>query len=59
MPELPDVEIWKRYVDAHALHQRIDEAKVRAPRMLKGVTAARLRHELDGRRFTHTRRYGK
>jgi formamidopyrimidine-DNA glycosylase len=28
MPELPDVEVMRRYFDATALHQEIDQVRV-------------------------------
>lgn len=28
MPELPDVEIFKRYIDATSLHKKIDEVDI-------------------------------
>jgi formamidopyrimidine-DNA glycosylase len=34
MPELPDVETYKRYLDATALHQRIAHVTVVAPIVL-------------------------
>ena len=34
MPELPDVELYKRYLDEHALHQTIERAVVNDARIL-------------------------
>jgi formamidopyrimidine-DNA glycosylase len=59
MPELPDVEIFKRYFDATSLHQRIDDVNVRNAYILKGTSARELAHKLRGRRFESSRRYGK
>jgi len=59
MPELPDVEVFKQYLDATALHQEIKEVDVRSSQLLEGISAARLRQGLEGRRFTSTRRHGK
>jgi len=59
MPELPDVEIFKRYFDATSLHQRIDDVNVRNAYILKGTSARELAHKLKGRRFESSRRYGK
>ena len=59
MPELPDVETWKRYVDATALHQKIAAVDVDAPRMLRGLTAEALRTALEGSAFAATGRHGK
>ncbi len=59
MPELPDVETFRRYVNATALHQRIAAVDVREKRVLDGVTARRLQRALKDRRFEATDRRGK
>ena len=59
MPELPDVEIFKRYLDATSLHQRISGVDVESAYVLKGVSARELAHRLKGRCFECSRRHGK
>ena len=59
MPELPDVEVFKRYVDATSLKQPVTRVSVLAPSLLKGITAQALGQHLKGRAFTETRRHGK
>src|SRR5882762_11196337 len=59
MPELPDVETFKRYLDATSLHQRINGVDVESAYVLKGVSARELAHRLKGRCFESSRRYGK
>ena len=59
MPELPDVEIFKRYLDATSLHQRISGVDVRSAYVLKGVSARELERRLKGRCFESSRRHGK
>lgn len=59
MPELPDVEYYRIYLDATALHKTIDAVEVRASRILEEVTEAQLRSVLEGRSFRSTRRHGK
>ncbi len=59
MPELPDVEIFKRYLDATSLHQRIKDVDVRNAYILKDVTARELARALKSRRFESSRRHGK
>ena len=59
MPELPEVEIFKRYLDATSLYQRIDAVDVRNAYILKDVTARELGRRLKGRRFELSRRHGK
>lgn len=59
MPELPDVEVFKQYLDATSLHQRIADVDVRAERLLWDVSPQRLKDTLQGRSFEATRRHGK
>ena len=59
MPELPDVAIFKRYIDSTSLNHRIKKVEVDAPRMLKGVSARTLRTTLEGNLFSETMRHGK
>jgi len=59
MPELPDVEMFKQYIDATSLHQRVDDVDVRNAYILKEVTARELRRGLKGRSFESSRRHGK
>jgi formamidopyrimidine-DNA glycosylase len=59
MPELPDVEIFKRYLDATSLHQRIHDVDVRNTYILKEITAPKLARGLKGRLFESSRRHGK
>src|SRR5437867_5244175 len=59
MPELPDVESFRRYFDATSLHQRIDDVDVRNAYVLKGISGKELARRLKGRRFESTRRHGK
>ena len=59
MPELPDVEIFKRYFDATSLHQRIQDVDVQDAYVLKGISAREFARRLKGRCFESTRRHGK
>jgi formamidopyrimidine-DNA glycosylase len=59
MPELPDVETFKRYVDATSLHQQILGVDVRNAYVLKGVSKRELAERLKGRCFESSRRHGK
>jgi formamidopyrimidine-DNA glycosylase len=59
MPELPDVETFKRYVDATSLHQRISGVDVRDTYVLKNVSARDLVRRLKGRCLKSSRRHGK
>jgi formamidopyrimidine-DNA glycosylase len=59
MPELPDVEVFRRSFARRALHQKIESAEVDASRMLKGVSARQLKGTLGGATFASTQRHGK
>ena len=61
MPELPDIEIFKRYVNATSLHQKIRKVEVRNEKVLgaSASSARKLRSTLKGRSFESTRRHGK
>jgi formamidopyrimidine-DNA glycosylase len=59
MPELPDVEHYKRYLTATALHQPIARVQVVAPALLTGITPQALGRMLKGKRFESARRHGK
>src|SRR2546423_9756801 len=59
MPELPEVETFKRYLDSTSLHQRITGVEVRDAYVLKGVSARELERRMKGRRFESSRRHGK
>lgn len=59
MPELPDVEVYRRYLAARALHQRIDSVEVSSPRQLVGISSRGLKRALVRRKLESTRRHGK
>lgn len=59
MPELPDVEVFKRYLDSTSLRKTISGVTVNNTKILGGVTPAALRRRMQGRRFTRSRRHGK
>jgi formamidopyrimidine-DNA glycosylase len=59
LPELPDVQVLKQYVDATSLHQQIETVEVYSQQMLEGLDAQQLRDRLQGRTFEGTRRHGK
>jgi formamidopyrimidine-DNA glycosylase len=59
MPELPDVETFKQYLDATSLHQRISGVDVRNAYVLEGVSGRELARQLKGHCFESSRRHGK
>jgi formamidopyrimidine-DNA glycosylase len=59
MPELPDVETYRRYLNATGLHQRIASTDVESAAVLAGTTPRGLARALEGTSFESTRRHGK
>jgi formamidopyrimidine-DNA glycosylase len=59
MPELPDVEHFRRYVEATALQRKVASVEVRDRTVLANASAPALRRAAEGRRFTGTHRHGK
>src|SRR5918998_1352493 len=59
MPELPDLEVARKYVNATSLHQKIRSVEVRDARILGNISARGINNALTGRRLEATRRHGK
>lgn len=58
MPELPDVEVFKRYLESTSLHREIEGVRVRDDRVL-AVSGSTLRRHLKGHELGGARRHGK
>jgi len=59
VPELPDVEIYRRTLARTSLHREVRTVQVLDGTMLDGVGARALRDRLRGRTLQATRRHGK
>jgi formamidopyrimidine-DNA glycosylase len=59
MPELPDIEYYKKYFNSKALHKKIKTVDVKNARVLKGVSGKKLDKDLEGKSFIQTKRRGK
>lgn len=59
MPELPEVEIYRRYVERHALRQKIARVELRDRRIAPRLSPAALRKALVGRTLSRVERHGK
>lgn len=59
MPELPDVEVFRRLAQDEALWQRVERAEVRDADLLKDTTEDELRRALEGHALEATFRHGK
>lgn len=59
MPELPDVEVYRRYLDHHALNEEIEGFSTDLEGLREHVSASTLRRRLSGHELAETRRHGK
>jgi len=59
MPELPDVEAFRRFLNRTANRQKIERVAVRDELILRGVPARRFQTEVKQKKFTSTLRHGK
>ena len=59
MPELPDVELYRRTLDRHALRQKIARVVVSDARILGDLAEKDFAARLEGNRLQSSRRHGK
>ncbi len=59
MPELPDVEIFKRVLDEHGVGRVVAHVAVPDPGSLEGATVTALQRRLKDRRLSASSRHGK
>ncbi|MBD3427102.1 MAG: DNA-formamidopyrimidine glycosylase [Candidatus Omnitrophica bacterium] len=59
MPELPDVEYYRRYLESTAMRKKIKSVEVQNAKVLEGVSAKKLAKVLKNKKFTSTHRRGK
>jgi formamidopyrimidine-DNA glycosylase len=60
MPELPEIEFYRRHAEAHALRRTISAVSAEDEWFLKrGTTADQLQSHLCGTSFVHAKRIGK
>lgn len=59
MPELPDVEIFRRRLERGVGRRRIIDAKVKDARLLRGISARECERHLGGHYIRETQRHGK
>jgi len=59
VPELPEVEIYRRYFAEHALGQTIERVRVLDERILGAIRKDKLHRRLRGGAFREARRHGK
>jgi formamidopyrimidine-DNA glycosylase len=59
MPELPDVQVYKEYLDSTSLHHEVIRVDVSDDRILEGTSKRGLTRVVKGRAFQSARRHGK
>lgn len=59
MPELPDVETYRRHVESTSLNRPIIDVIIRDERLLDGISSQLLLQQLVQRKIVGTRRHGK
>jgi len=59
MPELPDVQYFKQYLDATSLHRPVKEVVLYTAQVLANITIDELETEVAGRTFAGSDRHGK
>jgi formamidopyrimidine-DNA glycosylase len=58
MPELPDVEVFRKYCHQHILGRKIDSVTAKNNRVMKSSPSTLKKH-LEGHKFRQTGRHGK
>ena len=59
MPELPDVEVFRIYLDSHGLYKTIEDVEIRTGQVLENVEPEELKATLKGKKFSSSHRHGK
>jgi formamidopyrimidine-DNA glycosylase len=59
MPELPDVEVWRRHLKSHIVGDRILKSEVHDLTLVEGSSGAEVERALTGRRIMDVKRRGK
>jgi len=58
MPEMPEVEAYKRYISSHCLHKKIKDVSISQKRLIKKGSTD-FKKDLVGSTFTNVQREGK
>lgn len=59
MPELPEVETFRKYLDATSLHKKILSAEVKNTKVLAKISPALFKRTLKDTKLKSTKRHGK
>lgn len=59
MPELPEVEAFRKYLDRTSRDKIIENVEVKSSELLQNVNVSDLKEKLEGHKFKYTKRYAK
>ncbi|MBD3274123.1 MAG: DNA-(apurinic or apyrimidinic site) lyase, partial [Candidatus Marinimicrobia bacterium] len=59
MPELPDVEVFRQYLDSTALYQKVSGVEIRKERLLEDISPGDFKKAVEGSEFSASHRHGK
>ncbi|MBN2267533.1 MAG: Fpg/Nei family DNA glycosylase [Candidatus Babeliaceae bacterium] len=59
MPEMPEVEAFKKYVELHSLHKKIVEVTVSVEKVIQGISPTVFKKRLANASFSKVERKGK
>jgi formamidopyrimidine-DNA glycosylase len=59
MPELPDVENFRRFLNGTANHHTIERVEIRDTMILRGASSRSFQTHVSGKKITRTLRHGK
>jgi formamidopyrimidine-DNA glycosylase len=59
MPELPDVEVYKKYVEKHAMNKKITSIEYNDSKQLLESSKQEISRNVKGAKFTSSKRLGK
>ncbi len=59
MPELPDVECFRKYMSCTSLHHQIENSHILDKRILKNISLQKFSRTVKHQQFTNTSRHGK
>ena len=59
MPELPEVEYYKKYFESTSIGKTVEEVTVRSSQILEDITKNELKTKLTSKEFLSAQRYGK
>ena len=59
MPELPDVEVFRKYAEKHAMNKKITDVEYKDPMQILESSKRKITRNVKGKKFTDSARLGK